>query len=401
MVWFNMHTFQYRNEYSIRVAIVQRFLTPFRIPFFQKLCTEYPKYAITIIYSNDFRDKGKLVLRTCSHPFPAVSVRGYSKKVGPYTFRWLNCLTDLKRGKYDVIVLEGTFGILSHYFVMLWAKLNRKAVIFWVSGWDNPNIANFSHILKGIFIRVFTRFANHFICYSSFAKEYLVGLGIASSKCTVAQNTIDVEEIIRNRARRLAQASALRSYMGLEEKPVLLFVGGLIAEKKLMELIQIHNALRAEGLEVHTLVIGDGPLKNRIEQSAKCCEGIHFLGRIVDEVDVYFLVGDVFVLPGSGGLAINQAMANGLPVVCTHGDGTERDLIVDGVTGYIMQSGATKDWVDVIKRILNSKEIREQMSKSCIERVRSMASLNRMCEAFIGAISSTHRKQEKRYEESF
>jgi glycosyltransferase involved in cell wall biosynthesis len=47
---------------------------------------------------------------------------------------------------------------------------------------------------------------------------------------------------------------------------------------------------------------------------------------------------DVFVLPGLGGLAINDAMMCGKPVICGEADGTEKDLIIDGTTGYLLHS---------------------------------------------------------------
>jgi glycosyltransferase involved in cell wall biosynthesis len=47
-------------------------------------------------------------------------------------------------------------------------------------------------------------------------------------------------------------------------------------------------------------------------------------------------MSDLFVLPGLGGLAINQAMMHGLPVVCGPADGTERDLLAGGKVGRLL-----------------------------------------------------------------
>ena len=44
---------------------------------------------------------------------------------------------------------------------------------------------------------------------------------------------------------------------------------------------------------------------------------------------------DIFVLPSRGGLAINHAMASGLPVIVSEGDGTELDLIDHGIGFYL------------------------------------------------------------------
>jgi glycosyltransferase involved in cell wall biosynthesis len=41
----------------------------------------------------------------------------------------------------------------------------------------------------------------------------------------------------------------------------------------------------------------------------------------------YFAAADLFVLPGTGGLAIQEAMAFALPVIVAEGDGTQNDLV--------------------------------------------------------------------------
>ena len=48
------------------------------------------------------------------------------------------------------------------------------------------------------------------------------------------------------------------------------------------------------------------------------------------ELEPYFAEADLFVLPGTGGLAVQEAMAHGLPVIVAKGDGTQDDLVRDG-----------------------------------------------------------------------
>ena len=46
-----------------------------------------------------------------------------------------------------------------------------------------------------------------------------------------------------------------------------------------------------------------------------------------DELKPYFAEADLFVLPGTGGLAVQEAMSHGLPVIVAKGDGTQDDLV--------------------------------------------------------------------------
>ena len=77
-----------------------------------------------------------------------------------------------------------------------------------------------------------------------------------------------------------------------------------------------------------------------------------FAGEVIDDVGAYFIMADIFVLPGLGGLAINQAMAYGLPVVCAEGDGTEKDLVVPGVTGLFFRRDDAPDLTNKIQSLL-------------------------------------------------
>jgi glycosyltransferase involved in cell wall biosynthesis len=45
------------------------------------------------------------------------------------------------------------------------------------------------------------------------------------------------------------------------------------------------------------------------------------------ELAAYFSEADLFVLPGTGGLAVQEAMSYGLPVIMGQGDGTNDELV--------------------------------------------------------------------------
>jgi glycosyltransferase involved in cell wall biosynthesis len=97
-------------------------------------------------------------------------------------------------------------------------------------------------------------------------------------------------------------------------------------------------------LEPILAIVGDGVERQRLEAQALelgLAGDVKFYGEIRDPHDVcpYFLCARVLALPGAGGLALYQALAHGLPAVATSADGTERDLVADGETGFICDPG--------------------------------------------------------------
>jgi glycosyltransferase involved in cell wall biosynthesis len=80
------------------------------------------------------------------------------------------------------------------------------------------------------------------------------------------------------------------------------------------------------------VIVGDGPEREPLQALAgSIYPSAEFAGtRLGEELEPFFLQADLFVLPGTGGLAVQEAMAHGLPVIMGQGDGTSDDLVTPG-----------------------------------------------------------------------
>ncbi len=371
----------------LNVVFVLRTLTTYRVPFLTKLAGLSPEIALTVVSGDGVVEAGKLALDARPLPFPTRSIRGHKWDVWKYTLVWLSgSIGTLRSLNCEVAVLEGNFGILSQAVVAAWARVTGRKVIFWVAGWNKPWMTGAAAIVRETFMRVVMRFANYFVCYSTAAERWLEQLGASPDRVIVAQNTIGIEDIVAARPQVLQEAGHLRERLGLVGKPVMVYVGAITADKHTTRLVDLHRALRARGVDVHTVVVGDGPAAAELRAAAAGEHEVHLLGRIVDAVDPYFALGDVFVLPSIGGLAINQAMANGLPVICGPADGTGADLVEDDVNGYYREHYRLDEWTALIARILTDQPLRVRMAHASTERVLRVASLEGMCRGFASAI---------------
>jgi glycosyltransferase involved in cell wall biosynthesis len=111
----------------------------------------------------------------------------------------------------------------------------------------------------------------------------------------------------------------------------LLFVGRLQARKRIDALLRACAEL---GTNPRLLIVGDGPERAALESLAKeIYPSAEFVGaKHGAELKPYFEQADLFVLPGTGGLAVQEAMSYGLPVIVAKGDGTQDDLSARGTT---------------------------------------------------------------------
>jgi len=107
-----------------------------------------------------------------------------------------------------------------------------------------------------------------------------------------------------------------------------------LEEERLKQEIQKRKAKRVliqlpEGLKPRLVIVGDGPERESLQKLAeKTYPSTLFVGAVNgSDLEPYFKTADIFVLPGTGGLAIQQAMGWSLPVITAQGDGTQQDLV--------------------------------------------------------------------------
>jgi glycosyltransferase involved in cell wall biosynthesis len=120
---------------------------------------------------------------------------------------------------------------------------------------------------------------------------------------------------------------------GRLDRPVLLYVGRLSAEKNLEVLGGIADALPGARLAF----VGDGPARAGLERSLRGAPA-QFLGFLRGEqLAAAFASADVFVMPSTTetlGFVVLEAMSSGLPVVAARAGGIP-DLIEDGDNGIL------------------------------------------------------------------
>lgn len=148
----------------------------------------------------------------------------------------------------------------------------------------------------------------------------------------------------------------------------LVHVGRLVDWKRVDLLIRALARVRKAYPDSELLVIGSGPEGDRLERLAEGLgvgAAVHFVGAVHEPrvLARYLRSSGVYVLAGMGGLSINDAMFNGLPVVCSVCDGTEKRLVRDGYNGLFFAEGSEDDLVDKLLTLFRQPELCRQMGK--------------------------------------
>jgi glycosyltransferase involved in cell wall biosynthesis len=106
------------------------------------------------------------------------------------------------------------------------------------------------------------------------------------------------------------------------------------------------------------------------------------------DLEPYYSTADLFVLPGTGGLAVQEAMAHGLPVVVATGDGTQSDL-VRPENGWNVADGDAAALAQVLEVALKDPARLRAMGDESFRIARDEINLEKMVEVFVRALNQT------------
>ena len=150
------------------------------------------------------------------------------------------------------------------------------------------------------------------------------------------------------------RSDALRKSIGAEHVPVLLFVGRLVKEKDLDDVISADRYLKEWNQKYKIVIVGDGPMRPELEESLP---DAHFTGFVKkNELGQWYASSDIFIFPSTTetfGNVILEAFASGIPAIGVRKGGVQ-DLITDGKTGYLTEPNNPREFAERIQNLLNT-----------------------------------------------
>ena len=173
----------------------------------------------------------------------------------------------------------------------------------------------------------------------------------------------------------------------------MLFVGRLQERKRIDILLRGCASLSTE-LQLSLVIVGDGPAISNLQSLAKeVYPQTEFVGaRHGPELVPFFASADLFALPGTGGLAVQEAMSYGLPVIVAQGDGTQDDL-VRRENGWQLPPGDQTAFTSTLQNALSDVKRLRQMGTESYRIVTEEINLEAMVESFIEALNRVMREK--------
>ncbi len=354
---------------GIKLGILQRVLTDYRVRFFDFLAGEFPSGVE--IAAGDPRPEEQIITgvpQKCA--FHAVR-NIHVLKGGLYLCQQVGVIEWLESCQPDALIVEANPRYLATPQVVRWMHQRKRPVVGW--GLGVPPGGAIRANLRLAFLKQF----DALLTYSRAGQSQYAAAGLLPESIFLAPNAAAFRPTGDAPAHRVSFADGPAK---------VLFVGRLQARKRVDLLLQACAELEP-GIQPDLVIVGDGPEKAALQALAEeVYPKAEFTGDLRGtDLDDCFREADLFVLPGTGGLALQQALSFALPAIAAEGDGTQMDL-VRPENGWLVKPGDLQSLKSALRLALTNPMDLVIKGQESFRIVRDEVNMERMADAFEAAV---------------
>lgn len=206
-------------------------------------------------------------------------------------------------------------------------------------------------------IRNVLKDADGVFAVSNALRHEIIATGVVgiADKTKLSWNSVDIDKF------SMKSNDSFKKEFGLEDKPIVLFVGNLIKRKNVDSLLE---AKKIANSDYYLVIVGDGPLFKKLNKKVDE-ENIHDVIFTGSRNDVENIIPscDVLILPSfseSFGLVLIEALACGKPVIGSNVGGIT-EIITDDV-GLFVNPNKVSSIARAVDDMINDDELKLVLS---------------------------------------
>lgn len=277
--------------------------------------------------------------------------------------------------KHDIIFFSAN-STMTHWMALFTAVLFRKKIIWRGEASLPKQTKGVKWAIKKRLIRFFLKRADALMYSCTGNKKYIeyfkTGKPLFPISCAVDNDFYRLEY------QKLApERDKIRAELQINpDETVLIFPARLIPRKDPELLVTALAHLRSTDpqLKFKILFVGDGPLRNELEQQCRTASvPAVFTGfatpavmpRMMCAADIYVILSHEDHSPK----ALNEAMNFNLPVISSDAVGTVPDLVHPEENGFVIETGNCAQLEEALRQLGNNQKLRAEMGKRSVETV--------------------------------
>ena len=356
-----------------RLVILTEIIAPYRIPVFNSLAQQsgIDLHVIFLAETDPTLRQWRSYKDEIHFSFQVLP--SWRRRLGNYNalLNW-GVSSALRRASPDAILCGG-YNYIASWQSMWWARRNHVPFLLWVESTaddlrrNNPLIES----LKTTFLRS----SKAFVVPGKSSFAYLRGYGAREEMIYTAPNAVDIEFFGQGAQKARDNAAVLRQALHLPAR-YFLFVGRLVPEKGVFDLLHAYGALAPELRATIGLVFGgDGVARPELEKRAAAITpgAVYFAGFVHrEQLPSYYGLAEALVFPtrsDTWGLVVNEAMACGLPIIASSVAGCATDLVEDYWNGRVVRSSDTSQFAHAMNELACDAALRSLMGRRGRDRI--------------------------------
>ena len=366
-----------------KVAIIQRVLTKYRMPFYQKLKQRLESDRIDLEFIHGLGDGFDQSIGYLDCLPWAKAVREKYIKIGKFSLIY-QPYSRLLAGA-DLIIVQQEMKWLLNYFLIAKRRFSNYKLAFWGHGLNRQlPVTAFENRIKAKLVNC----VDWWFAYTQRIADDVMATGFPKEKITIVDNAIDTDALIKAKSHvSKAELDSFKEELGLRSKNVGLFCGGMHPHKRIGFLLDACLLIKNRIPDFQMIFVGDGPDCRMVEEARKQHDWIIAPGPLYSRNKVLcFLLSDLVLMPGLVGLVVLDSFVFEKPLVTTvypfHSP--EIEYLINGENGFITENDVGKYAREVIRLFQNKDQL-----GSIRDRCRIAAAkytMENMVDNFIGGI---------------
>jgi len=326
-----------RSRTTRRVAIVQRYVAQYQVPFFERLRPLLQQGGVDLALFFGEPEGGDASRGDAASVTWGTPIRNRRISLARRDLYWQPCLGDALRA--DLVIVEQASKLLVNYVLFAAQVAGARRLAFWGHG-RTPSAAPPSRIGEAAKAAM-SRRVHWWFAYNDLSARYVRELGFPAERITSVHNAIDTQALVAAGAAVTdSELANCRAKLGLKGDHVCLFVGAMYREKRLPFLIAACELIRKQVPDFEMLFLGSGPDRHVVQEAVARNPWMHYLGPLFagDRLP-FFRSAELLLMPGGVGLGILDSFALETPLVTTSVSyhGPEVDYLEDRLNGVMVR----------------------------------------------------------------
>lgn len=347
----------------MKVFFLANIPSPYRVDFFNEL----GKYCDLTVFFERQNAIGRVWSKRKNLNYKSVFLNGI--RIGEDNSLCVSITKYIKKDMFDIFIVGG-YGTHTGMLAIKMLKIKKIEFILNCDGGMKQDCGYLKNIIKKHFISA----ASYYLSPAKITDDYLLEYGAKKQNIFRYSFTSLLEMDISKNLISNVEKLQLKSELGIVEEKIIICVGRIIPLKGYSILLKA--ATKIEKKDIGIYIIGGKPtpeLEKEIEDYDLA--NVHFIDFMKkDTLFKYYKCANIFVFTTHGdvwGLVVNEAMANGLPVISSDRAVAALQLVKENINGYIFNDNDDVQLAEYLKILLDNEKMQVKFGMNSLNIIKN------------------------------